>query len=115
MGFRVNDDMGGKLEGKVALVTGASSGLGVQFARCLSRAGARVALCARRVDRIEAVASDIHKETGFETVAIPMDVTDLASIESAVASVVSSFGRLDILVRLRFGASDPARHVRVEY
>ncbi len=87
------------LRGRVALVTGASSGLGVQFARCLSRAGARVALCARRIDRIEAVAAEIHKETGFETLACAMDVTDIVSIESAIASVLSGFGRLDILVR----------------
>ncbi len=86
-----------QLDGKTALVTGASSGLGRQFALTLARAGAKVALCARRTDRLEALAEEI---AAFDGRAIPlkMDVTDLASIAAAFEAAETELGALDILV-----------------
>jgi NADP-dependent 3-hydroxy acid dehydrogenase YdfG len=85
------------LEGAVALVTGASSGIGAATARRLARDGATVALVARRRDRLEEVASGIA-ESGGHAVAVPADITDLARAEDAVQETLDRLGRLDILV-----------------
>lgn len=85
------------LDGKTALVTGASSGLGVAFARGLARAGANVVVTARRQDRIEATAAMV-REFGVRSTAIPADITDEAQFESLFARAVAEYGRLDILV-----------------
>ncbi len=85
------------LDGKTALVTGASSGLGVAFARGLARAGANVVVTARRQDRIEATAAAL-RDFGVRSTAIPADITDEAQFESLFAQTVSEYGRLDILV-----------------
>lgn len=85
------------LDGKTALVTGASSGLGVAFARGLARAGANVVVTARRRDRIEATAAML-REFGVRSTAIPADITDEAQFESLFARAVAEYGQLDILV-----------------
>ncbi len=85
------------LTGRAALVTGASSGLGRHFAGVLARAGAKVALAARRVESLERVCEDIVRDGG-EAVAVPMDVTDAASVRAAVADAAEGLGGLDILV-----------------
>lgn len=85
------------LTGRAALVTGASSGLGRHFAGVLARAGAKVALAARRVESLERVCEDIVRDGG-EAVAVPMDVTDAASVRAAVADAADGLGGLDILV-----------------
>jgi len=86
------------LNGKTALVTGASGGLGESFARVLSQAGARVVLAARRIEKLEALATEI-KSQGGEALAVSMDVTDPASVESAFATVKEKFGGpADIIV-----------------
>lgn len=85
------------LNGKVALVTGASSGLGRHFAAVLARAGAKVGLAARRVDALESVAAEIAKAGGAAAVA-RMDVTDGSSVVSAVAAIEAALGPIDILV-----------------
>lgn len=87
-----------RLDGKKALVTGASSGFGRHFAWTLARAGADVALCARRGDRIEIEASEIHSQTGRNAVAIPLDLAEAGSIEETVRAVNLSLDGLDILV-----------------
>jgi NAD(P)-dependent dehydrogenase (short-subunit alcohol dehydrogenase family) len=79
------------LSGKVALVTGASGGLGLHFARTLAAAGARVALAARRREQLEANVAAIAG-AGPEAVAVAMDVTDPGSVERAVAEVAERFG-----------------------
>lgn len=85
------------LSGKVAVVTGASSGLGRQFARALAEQGADVAILARRVEKLQELAETI-KETGRRCLPVKCDVTDEESIKCAVSAVKQEFGRIDILV-----------------
>ena len=86
-----------RLDGKVALVTGASSGLGAHFAATLAAEGARVAIAARRTDRLTALATQIEAGGG-KAFAIEMDVTDPASVEAALAGVAAGLGPIDILI-----------------
>lgn len=81
------------VRGKVALVTGASSGLGENFARCLAARGAVVVACARRVDRLEALVRE-----GGAAHAVALDVTDPASVDAAVRRAADLAGPIDILV-----------------
>lgn len=85
------------LGGQAALVTGASGGLGRHFAITLARAGAKVALCARRADRLTEVAREIQAMDG-RAVPIVMDVTDAASVRDGVAAAETELGSLGILV-----------------
>lgn len=85
------------LSGRVALVTGASSGLGAQFARTLARAGAAVVLASRRTERLDDLRVSIEAEGGDAHV-VALDVTDMASIRSAVAHAETEVGPIDILV-----------------
>ena len=85
------------LAGRIAFVTGASSGLGAQFARTLARAGAAVVLASRRVDKLKALRAEIEGEGGHAH-AIEMDVTDHDSIRSAVAHAETELGSIDILI-----------------
>jgi clavulanate-9-aldehyde reducatase len=87
----------GALDGKVAAITGASSGIGEATAKALAEAGAAVALGARRVDRLEALASGID-ESGGRALAIELDVAEEDSANAFVAEVHSQLGGLDILV-----------------
>jgi NAD(P)-dependent dehydrogenase (short-subunit alcohol dehydrogenase family) len=85
------------LKGKVALITGASAGLGVRFAKVLAASGAKVALCARRMDKLELVAAEI-RAAGGEAVAIQLDASDADQLIDAVAQAEAAFGTVDILV-----------------
>jgi len=85
------------LSGRVALVTGASSGLGAQFARTLSSAGAVVVLASRRVDKLKALQAELQAAGGKAHV-VSLDVTSLASIQSAVEQIEADAGGVDILV-----------------
>jgi NAD(P)-dependent dehydrogenase (short-subunit alcohol dehydrogenase family) len=85
------------LSGRVALITGASSGLGAQFARTLSRAGAAVVLASRRVEKLKELRAEIQSEGGDAHV-VSLDVTTLSSIKSAVAHAETEVGSIDILV-----------------
>lgn len=85
------------LSGRVAFVTGASSGLGAQFARTLSHAGAGVVLAARRVERLKTLRAEIESMGGDAHV-VELDVTDPDSIKSAVAHAETEMGTIDILV-----------------
>jgi NAD(P)-dependent dehydrogenase (short-subunit alcohol dehydrogenase family) len=84
-------------EGKIALVTGASSGLGARFAKVLAQAGAQVVLAARRVERLKELRAEIEADGGAAHV-VALDVTDYASIKSAVAHAETEAGPIDILV-----------------
>ncbi|AQQ68139.1 2-deoxy-D-gluconate 3-dehydrogenase [Microbulbifer agarilyticus] len=85
------------LEGKVALVTGASSGFGLHFAQVLADAGAKVALAARRTDLLES-ARDAIVDRGGEAMAVTMDVTDSASIRAAFDQVEQQFGTVTVVI-----------------
>ena len=85
------------LSGRVAFITGASSGLGAQFARTLAFAGAAVVLASRRVEKLKDLRAIIDSEGGDAHV-IELDVTDHASIKSAVAHAETEVGSIDILV-----------------
>jgi 3-oxoacyl-[acyl-carrier protein] reductase len=85
------------LTGRVALVTGASSGLGVQFARALADNGAAVALVARRADRLEALKKEIE-EKGGKALAIEADVTDRVAMSRAFDETEKAFGTVTVLV-----------------
>jgi len=85
------------LEGRVALVTGASSGLGAQFSRTLAQAGACVVLAGRRIERLKDLRAEIEGNGGDAHV-VQLDVTDIASIKAAVAHAETEVGTLDILI-----------------
>lgn len=85
------------LSGQVAIVTGASSGLGRHFALTLARAGAKVAIAARRADRLEALAREIAA-LDARALPVPLDVTDGTSVERAVDAAETELGALTILV-----------------
>jgi len=89
--------MTSKLSGTVALVTGASSGIGEATARRRAEDGASVVLVARRRDRLEALAAEIE-QTGGSALAVQADITDRTQAQAAVQQSVERFGRLDILV-----------------
>ncbi|HWU98275.1 MAG TPA: SDR family oxidoreductase [Oxalicibacterium sp.] len=105
MGIEVN------FEGKVALVTGASSGLGARFAKILAMAGAQVVLASRRIDHLKELRAEIEAEGGAAHV-VALDVTDYASIKSAVAHAETEAGAIDILVN-NAGVSTSERLVDV--
>ena len=84
------------LSGKTAVVTGASSGLGRQFALALARQGADVAILARRLEKLEAVKAEVEA-LGVQCLSVKCDVTDNDQIKAAVEAVVARFGRVDIL------------------
>ncbi|AEV69743.1 SDR family oxidoreductase [Acetivibrio clariflavus] len=96
------------LKGKVAIVTGASSGLGVQFAKALARQGANVAIVARRIEKLEAVKADIEK-LGVKCLALKCDVSKSEEIKNTVSKVKEYFGTIDILVNnAGIGMAGPA-------
>jgi len=86
-----------QLAGDVAIVTGASSGIGEATAEALAAAGARVVLAARRVEELEALAERIESDGG-ETLVAPTDVTDGDDIDALVEETTDEYGRIDILV-----------------
>ncbi|MCP5284239.1 MAG: SDR family oxidoreductase [Burkholderiaceae bacterium] len=100
------------LSGRVALVTGASGGLGAQFARTLAAAGAGVVLAARRVERLKTLRAEIEAAGGDAHV-VTLDVTDHDSIKAAVAHAETEMGTIDILVN-NSGVSTTQKLVDVE-
>jgi NAD(P)-dependent dehydrogenase (short-subunit alcohol dehydrogenase family) len=97
-----------RLDGKVAIVTGASSGLGVAFAQGLAEAGADVVLGARRVDRLEATAQ-LVRDAGRRVLAVATDVADPAQCQALVDAAIGEFGHVDILINnAGIGTAAPA-------
>ncbi len=82
------------IEGKVVVITGASSGLGEATARLLAGEGAKVVLAARRAQRIEALADELGKNA----LAVPTDVTDLPQVQQLIDKTVEAFGRVDVML-----------------
>ncbi|WP_206243871.1 SDR family oxidoreductase [Novosphingobium terrae] len=85
------------IENKVILITGGNGGLGAETARLLAARGAKVAIAARRKDRLDEVAAQIARQGGTVR-SYALDVTDKAQVEAVVAGVVADFGRIDVLI-----------------
>jgi 3-oxoacyl-[acyl-carrier protein] reductase len=100
------------LTGRVALVTGASSGLGTQFAKALAENGAAVALVARRADRLEALKKEIEAK-GSKAIAIEADVTDRKAMASAFDAAEKAFGTVTILINNAGIAQSARRAIEV--
>ncbi|UUX32760.1 SDR family NAD(P)-dependent oxidoreductase [Fundicoccus culcitae] len=86
------------LQGKVAVVTGSSKGIGLATAKMLVGEGADVTICARNLDRLEAAKAEILAETGKEVLVVVADMTIEADCERVIEETVEHFGRLDILI-----------------
>ncbi|MEA2475421.1 MAG: hypothetical protein QOE06_3336, partial [Thermoleophilaceae bacterium] len=86
-----------RIDGKVAIVTGASSGLGVAFATGLAEAGADIAICARRVERLEQTKGKVEA-LGRRCIAVPADVANPEDCNRVAAAAVDQLGRVDILI-----------------
>lgn len=86
------------LEGRVAIVSGGSEGIGRASARALAREGARVVICARRPEVLAEARDELTAETGGEVLAVPADVRAAADVERVVAATLERFGRLDVVV-----------------
>ncbi|SEJ80047.1 NAD(P)-dependent dehydrogenase, short-chain alcohol dehydrogenase family [Pseudomonas linyingensis] len=99
------------LAGKTVLVTGASSGLGAHFARLTKRAGARVVLAARRVERLERLAAELQADGG-EALAVALDVTRRDSVEAAFDAAEARFGGVDVVIN-NAGVGDPGRFLEL--
>ena len=97
-----------RLDGKVAIVTGASSGLGVAFAEGLADAGADVAICARRVDKLEQTRERVEA-TGRRCIAVPADVAEPEDCTRLVEQTVEQLGKVDVLINnAGIGTAAPA-------
>ncbi len=100
------------LSGQVALVTGCSTGLGVQMAKALANQGAKIVALARRKEMVDAVAAEITKEFGVEAIGISCDITDTDRVNAAVDEILVKFGRIDILINnAGTGAIAPAEDI----
>lgn len=86
------------LTGNVAVVTGCSTGLGVQMAKALANQGCNIVVLARRQKLIDEVAAEISKDYGVETLAVACDITSTEQVQNAVKTAMDKFGRIDILI-----------------
>lgn len=103
------------LKGQVAIVTGCSTGLGVQMAKALASQGANIVAVARRQNMIDEVAAKIAEEFGVKTLAVRCDITDTEGVEAMVDAVLKEFGRIDILINnAGTGAVAPAEDITDE-
>ncbi len=101
--------------GRVALVTGCSTGLGVQMARALASQGCNIIPIARRMEKLEEVAADIRKEFGVEVLPIRCDITDTETVNATVKQALDHFGHIDILINnAGTGAVAPAEDITDE-
>ena len=100
------------LKGQVAIVTGCSTGLGVQMAKALANQGCNIVALARRQNLVEEVAEEIKKEFGVDAIGIRCDITDTQMVTEAVDKVMEHFGRIDILINnAGTGAVAPAEDI----
>lgn len=100
------------MTGQVALITGCSTGLGVQMARALAQQGAKIAAVARRQNMLDEVAAQLQADFGTEAVGISCDITDTESVDRTVAAVMQRFGRIDVLINnAGTGAVAPAEEI----
>ncbi len=100
------------LSGRVAVVTGCSTGLGVQMAKALANQGCSIVAVARRQNLIDEVATQIKEEYGVETLAVRCDITDTDMVNAMVDTVLEKFGRIDVLINnAGTGAVAPAEDI----
>jgi gluconate 5-dehydrogenase len=100
------------LKGQVAVVTGASTGLGLQMAKAFANQGANLVLLARRMNLLEENAKAIEEEFGVEVLPFACDITDTEKVKAAVAATMERFGRVDILMNnAGTGAVGPAEEI----
>ena len=100
------------LSGRVAVVTGCSTGLGVQMAKALANQGCSIVAVARRQNLIDEVAAQIKEEYGVETLAVRCDITDTDMVNAMVDTVMEKFGRIDVLINnAGTGAVAPAEDI----
>lgn len=103
------------LQGQVAVVTGASTGLGLQMAKALANQGANLVLLARRMNLLEANAESISREYGVEVLPLQCDITVTSQVKAAVAATMERFGKIDILINnAGTGAVAPAEEITDE-
>ncbi len=103
------------LSGQVAVVTGASTGLGVQMAKALANQGANIVCLARRKEKVDENAAAIAEEFGVKAIGVQCDITDTARVEAAVDEILAEFGRIDILINnAGTGAVAPAEDITDE-
>ncbi len=104
----------GLWQDKVVLITGASAGIGEALSRTFAQQGAKVAVTARRLDRLEALANELT-EQGYEALALACDVTQRTSVEACVQKVIDQWGRLDVMVaNAGFGVAGPLARLTAE-
>lgn len=100
------------LSGQVAVVTGASTGLGVQMAKALANQGASIVCLARRKEKVDANAAEIASAYGVNAIGVKCDITDTAAVEAAVDEILQKMGRIDILINnAGTGAVAPAEDI----
>ena len=103
------------LTGRVAVVTGCSSGLGVQMAKALANQGANIVALARRQNKIDAVAAELREIYGIQATGVVCDITDTQQVAAAVDTILGQFGRIDILINnAGTGAVAPAEDITDE-
>ncbi len=103
------------LSGRTAIVTGCSTGLGVQMAKALAANGADIVALARRKNLVDEVASEIEKTYGVKAIGVKCDITITDDVEAAVDTVMKNFGRIDILINnAGTGAVAPAEYISDE-
>src|SRR5579872_6171178 len=93
----MSNNSSNNIEGKVVVITGASSGLGEATARHLSEQGVTVVLGARRVDRIQSLADELTSQGG-KALAVATDVTDRDQVRALVDTAVQAYGRIDVMI-----------------
>ena len=103
------------LKGQVAIVTGCSTGLGVQMANALANQGANIVALARRKNLVDEVAADLESKYGVKAIGVSCDITDTERVEAAVDEVLEKMGRIDILINnAGTGAVAPAEDITDE-
>lgn len=103
------------LAGKIALVTGASSGIGASIARKLAKRGAHVVVTARRQERLDELVHDLHNDGFSEVMAVPADIQKAEEVQHVVDAILNRWGRLDIVVaNAGFGYRSPIVEVDLE-
>ncbi|MBQ3405088.1 MAG: SDR family oxidoreductase [Oscillospiraceae bacterium] len=100
------------LSGQTAIVTGASTGLGVQMAKALANQGCNIVCLARRKEKVEENAAMLEKEFGVKAIGVVCDITDTENVERAVDEILQKMGRIDILINnAGTGAVAPAEDI----